>query len=386
MNNASKKLLMISSDRDIFREDSAVRARQAEYAKNYDEVHIVVFEKRNSRRTPPPPSQVPLSVKRGDPPIGGECETLCRAEEGEAADADALSNNCFAYSTRSWSKFLYPLDAIRLGRFIVDRRHIDEVTCQDSVAAVAGISLKKQFDIQLEIQVHEDIGSPYYATNVMRKIRKYLYLSYLPKADKIRVVSDRIRLYLIDAFGRNSEAGGINDPELASKIEVRPIAVDVEKIKSAPILEGADLRRKYPQFEKIVLMASRLEKEKNIELAIHSWKKVVEKIPRAGLIIVGRGSLLANLKSSTINLGLVDSVIFENWIDRPTLFSYYKTADLLLNTSLFEGYGMALVEAKAAGCRIVSTDVGVAKEVGAEIVGRDEKAVTNAIILILEKL
>jgi len=34
---------MISTDRLIFQKGSAVRARQAEYAKGWDEVHIIVF-------------------------------------------------------------------------------------------------------------------------------------------------------------------------------------------------------------------------------------------------------------------------------------------------------------------------------------------------------
>ena len=63
----------------------------------------------------------------------------------------------------------------------------------------------------------------------------------------------------------------------------------------------------------------------------------------------------------------------------PTLISYYKTADLFLNTSLFEGYGMTLVEARAAGCKVVSTDVGVAREVGAKIIPYDSEQIAAAI-------
>ena len=51
----------------------------------------------------------------------------------------------------------------------------------------------------------------------------------------------------------------------------------------------------------------------------------------------------------------------EPWTDDP--FSYYKTADLFLLTSNYEGYGMAVVEAMAAGCPVIMTDVGLAGEV-----------------------
>ena len=41
---------------------------------------------------------------------------------------------------------------------------------------------------------------------------------------------------------------------------------------------------------------------------------------------------------------------------------------------------MTLVEAQAAGCPIVSTDVGVAREAGARIVGWDAADVARGII------
>lgn len=357
----SRKLLMISTDRKIFEQGSAVRARQVEYAKEWGEVHIIVFGGRSTK-----------DGARREQEIGGKNrETV-------------LAPNCYAYSTRSWSKFMYPFDAMGLGRFLIEKRGVTEITCQDaSLTAMAGVSLKKQFNIPLEIQVHEDIGSPNYPQNLMRKIRKTLALSYLPKADKIRVVSNRIKDYLVGTLGID-----------AAKITVRPIVVDMEKIRQAPILPGADLHKKYPQFEKIVLVASRLEKEKNVGLAIRSWAEVIKKMPRVGLVIVGDGSqkvqfekMAVQISSPRSDLGQSSrlnssdsSIVFESWANQSTLFSYYKTADLFLNTSLFEGYGMALVEVQAAGCKIVSTDVGVAREVGATIVGWDEREVAEGVV------
>ncbi|HTK33027.1 MAG TPA: glycosyltransferase [Candidatus Paceibacterota bacterium] len=343
-NRIKKRLLMISTDRKIFEVGSAVRARQTEYAKNYDEVHIIVFAK-------------------------GKHETQ---------NEIVITSNCWAYSTQSLSRWLYAFDALRLAKFIVAKRSITDITCQDPFqTASVGVSLKKQFPlIQLELQVHTDIGSPHFTYTWGNKIRKTLALSYLPKADHIRVVSNKIKKYLIEILK-------IED----SKIEVRPVAVDTSKIKNAPIIPSADLHAKYPQFEKIVLMASRIEKEKNFELAIKSFAEVVKKIPKAGLIIVGEGSQVPMINNQCSKLGLnnfaVKSVIFESWADQQTLYSYYKTADVFLVTSLFEGYGMTLVEAHAAACKIVSTDVGVAREIDAIIVRDDPQSVSEGVIGII---
>ncbi|MEK7641466.1 MAG: glycosyltransferase [Patescibacteria group bacterium] len=334
-----KKLLMISTDRKIFQEGSAVRARQAEYAKGWAEVHILVFDDARS--------------------LNGET---------------VIAPNCWAYPIQSRAKILHPFGTMKLGKFLVVKRGITDVTCQDPfLTAMAGIGLKKDFpQVRLEMQVHSDIGSTYFTYSFGNKIRKSLALSYLPKADHVRVVSGKIRDFLVEKLGT---------PD--SKIEVRPIFVDTEKIKTAPVIETADLRKKYPQFGKIVLVASRLEKEKNVALAISSWKKITEKAPSAGLVIVGSGSELATLKSMVTDLGLNTTVVFEGWADQATLYSYYKTVDVFVNTSLFEGYGMTLVEAHAAGCPIVSTDVGVAKEVGAIIAAWDESDVADKVASVL---
>ena len=351
---------MISTDRKIFEEGSAVRARQIEYAKEWGEVHIIIFNTRNSKHEIRDKSEI-INQKL-TPDSGQGSETV-------------IAPNCWAYSTNSMFKLRYPFDAIKLGRFIIERRGITDITCQDSsLTAMAGLSLKKQSHLPVEIQIHEDIGSLRYAFNITNKIRRALALSYIPKADHIRVVSNRIKDFLVDTLKV--------DP---AKVEVRPITVDTARAANAAIIPGADLHKKYPQFEKIVLMATRLGPEKNVGLAVRAWARIVGGMPRAGLVVVGSGSQYADLLSLISDLSVADSVILEPWADQSTLFSYYKTADLFLNTSLFEGYGMTLVEAHAAGCPIVSTDVGVAREVGATIVGWDEEEVMKGVVAALSE-
>ncbi|MBU2575481.1 glycosyltransferase, partial [Patescibacteria group bacterium] len=138
-----------------------------------------------------------------------------------------------------------------------------------------------------------------------------------------------------------------------------PIFVDVAKIQSEPVV--VDLRRKYPQFDFIILMSSRLEKEKNIGLAISAMKEIVKKFPKTGLIIAGSGSEEKNLRLKVYGLRLQDNVKFEGWVK--DLSSYYKTCDAYLLTSNYEGYGMCLIMAAASGAPIITTDVGVVGEV-----------------------
>ena len=319
---------MIGTDRNMFDKNSAVAARQIEYAKKYEEVHIIVFADKSFRES-------------------------------------TLGTNIWVYPTRSSSRWLYVFDALKLGRFIVEKRKIGDVTCQDPFeTGLVGALIKSREPVSLELQIHTDIGSPYFQKfSFLNRIRTLISKYTLPRADHIRTVSYRIQEYV----SRFKEA---------SHIEVRPIPVDTEKIKNALIT--TDLHLKYPQFSKIVLMVSRLEREKNIEMALEAFKIVLEKIPQAGLVIVGSGNEEKKLKHLAASLAIEKSVIFEGWQNDTA--SYFKTCDCYLLTSWYEGYGMTLIEAQAAGAKIVSTDVGIAKEVNARVVTHSPRDIGYGII------
>ena len=88
-------------------------------------------------------------------------------------------------------------------------------------------------------------------------------------------------------------------------------------------------------------------------------KDLVKKYPKIGLVIVGDGPEEKKLKAQSLKLKA--NVIFEPWTD--DLISYYKTCDVFLLTSNYEGYGRTAVEALASGSLVIMTDVGVAGDI-----------------------
>jgi glycosyltransferase involved in cell wall biosynthesis len=335
------RVLMISTDRKIFEEGSDVRLRMIEYGKLFDEMHVVVFRRR---------------IKNLEYGILNKIK---------------LSDNVFIYSTNSISRILYILDAVRISRQIIQNSkfprptasaglgkiHDSVITCQDPFeTGFAGWLIARKFKIKLQLQIHTDFLSPYFVKHsVFNKIRVKIAKFLLTKADCIRVVSGRIKDSIVSKFQIPN-----------SKFYLLPIFVDIEKVKNAPVT--INLHKKYPQFNFIILMAGRLEKEKNIPLALSAMKEVVKKHPKTGLIIIGNGTQNEALKLQTTNYKLQANIAFEGWKDNDTLISYYKTADLLLVTSYYEGYGMTIIEALATGLFVLSTDVGIAREAGAEII------------------
>lgn len=318
--------IMISTDRLIFLEKSAVRSRMIEYSKLYKELHIIVF-----------------SMERFEP--------------------FQISQNCTVYSTNSFIRWNYVTNAYKIGKKIIKESNKEMpllVTCQDPFeTALVGKRLANlRENSELLIQIHTDLFGEHFTDSrvgllpsVLNKIRLLISKTTLPHAQVIRVVSEKIAESLIKK--------GISP----DKIILKPIPVKIDHIENKN--PSFNLRERFPQFNKIIIMVSRLEAEKNISMALESMKIIQGQIPSVGLIIVGSGSKIGQLKKQAYKLKIEANTAFVGW--QTDLLPYYKGCDVFLSTSWYEGYGMVFKEAQTAGCRIVSTDVGIAREVGAKI-------------------
>ncbi len=227
------------------------------------------------------------------------------------------------------------------------------ITSQDPFeAGILAYVIAKLFGLRLQLQLHTDIFSHFYPRASLGNFFRTLLARFLlPRADSVRVVSNKIKESL----------KGLKN------VFVLSIFVDVQSIAVSSLT--FNLREKYPQFTKIILVVARLEKEKNLLLALNAFYKMVRNNPKVGLVVVGGGKEEARLKSYAKHLGINRSVQFEGWLSDPS--SAYKSADLLLVTSFYEGYGMNIIEALACGCPVISTDVGIAAEAGATIANYD---------------
>ena len=190
-----------------------------------------------------------------------------------------LEKKLFVYPTNSRSRIFYILHTFRIFKNFIKKESIDLVSSQDSSeTGFAAFLISRIFKIPLHLQSHTDVLSPYFwKESLANKVRVLLAKFLIPRANYVRVVSKRIKKSIMSELG-------IPD----SKISVLPIFVDVQKIREAPV--KTSLREKYPQFNFVILMASRLTREKNIGLAIEAMAEITKKYSKTGLVIVGDGS------------------------------------------------------------------------------------------------
>lgn len=260
----------------------------------------------------------------------------------------AVQNNTGSltvYPTNSSSKLLWGIDAIRIARRL---QRPDVVSAQDPFeTGLVAWFIARKFGVPLHIQVHTDFLSLEYARlSLLNRLRVWIAGFVLRQASRIRAVSERVK---------NSIE---NEYNLSTNISVLPIFVDIQKFRNAESLtDFSDVRIASSAYK--ILVVSREAPEKNIRLAIEAFKKAAPS--DACLILIGDTDVRsANQRDRIYGMGRVDPE------------RYYKSVDLVLVPSKYEGYGLVIIEALAAGAPVLSTDVGIAREAGAIITTQEE--------------
>jgi len=106
---------------------------------------------------------------------------------------------------------------------------------------------------------------------------------------------------------------------------------------------------------------ARLVPIKAPELFLEVAARVAQAHPAVQFVVAGDGELREPMKARIARLGLDRRVHLLGW--RGDLPLVYRDCDLVLLTSRNEGSPVALIEAQAAGCAVVATDVGGVRDV-----------------------
>jgi glycosyltransferase involved in cell wall biosynthesis len=304
------RVLAIGSDRSINIPSSESAQRQIAYGMRFGDLRIIIF-----------------------------------SLESQRLATYALSVETHVYPTASIWRMLYGWSAFWIARKLP---RPDVVTAQDPFeTGLIGWIIARTCGAAFHVQVHTDFhASAFRKLSLLNRLRIMIAGFVLRRAGRIRVVSTSIKESIETGYAPKGS------------ITVLPIYVDLDRFKNA---RADAVAGRFSKFTTKLLVVSRLEKEKNVALVIESFAKAP---PDACLIIVGEGREKKKLEARVGKLGIAGRVFFEG---RQNSAPYYALADLVLVPSHFEGYGLVIVEALAAGTPVLSTDVGIAREAGAII-------------------
>lgn len=177
-------------------------------------------------------------------------------------------------------------------------------------------------------------------------------------------------------------SSGLVAPE---RVTVFPPTTQLERFLNAQPTAGLRKELNVASDGFLVLSVGRLAPEKGHDTLVRAWRKVANELPNAKLAIAGLGGQYEPLRALIAELKLGEHVHLIKF--REDIPALYAEADLaVLAPVAGESFGIALLEAYAAGRACVATDVGGVKdlvvngETGFLVKAADSDAIAAAIM------
>lgn len=243
--------------------------------------------------------------------------------------------------------FLYPFYL----KLKIKKDTIKHITAQKNAFVLNFINPEKSI-----VTCHDIIPYIFYKFKGIRRFLFDLSVKGMKKADKIIAVSESTKNDLINY---------LNIPK--EKIQVIYEAVDTTRFKP---IENAKEKLKKMGFDfgnnRLILYVGIDKPTKNIPELIKAFYKLKKVFPKVKLIKIGsyewkseRIKILNLIK----NLNLENDVLIFDNVTAENLPLFYNSADVFVFPSLYEGFGLPVLEAMACGCPVIASNKASIPEV-----------------------
>lgn len=212
-------------------------------------------------------------------------------------------------------------------------------------ASVIGIIISRLRGIPYIIETRHYSDYMYKYSN---RINQWLDKKTVNMADHVIVVSHAGKVVLMNREGVKEE-----------KISVIYNGINISKFSSNHRIQ---IRKQLGIDNKMVLtFTASYHPRKGHKYLLESVGMLKKKYPDVIILLIGDGILKANLEALTKQLHLEDNVRFLGYrTDIPELLN---ATDIYVHSSVEEGFGIAIIEAMAAGLPVIATNVGGIPEI-----------------------
>lgn len=145
---------------------------------------------------------------------------------------------------------------------------------------------------------------------------------------------------------------------------IRPIPRLTPQVYTANMLENS-----YTIKDPYFLFVGTLQPRKNIERLIESFSMLLTKTDKKDtkLVIVGKkGWLFEDILNAPKKYGVTESVMFLDFVKDEDLPMLYKNAIAYILPSLYEGFGLPVLEAMNHECPVITSNVSSLPEAGGD--------------------
>ena len=193
--------------------------------------------------------------------------------------------------------------------------------------------------------------------NYYKKIDRNFYLSFskssCERSTKILAISQQTKSDIIHYLGINPE-----------KIEVIYQTCNKLFYEKTTEAQKQAVRQKFNLPEQFILSVGTIERRKN-QLAL--LKGMVHEKLDMPIVILGRPrpkEYKKEMDEYILELGIRKQLIFLQGTNTEELQAIYQMAEIMVYPSLYEGFGLPVLEAQASGCPVITSNISSLPEAG----------------------
>jgi glycosyltransferase involved in cell wall biosynthesis len=198
-------------------------------------------------------------------------------------------------------------------------------------------------------------------------------------ADALIAVSHHTRQDLIERLGVSPD-----------RISVTPLAPNPSCVRVEDPQRAAQVRAAYRLPTDFILFVGSLEPRKNILRLLTAYARLPSVLRRDVHLVLagGPGWLNEDIRPTVHRLGLADRVHFLGYVKEEDLPVVYSLATLFAYPSLYEGFGLPVLEAMQCGVPVLTSNVSALPEVVGEaallVTPTDVEEITDGLTRLLE--
>lgn len=234
-----------------------------------------------------------------------------------------------------WINFVFPI--------LVMFKNADIIIFTNTLTPFYKIPNKKYYPVLHDLWAYK---SPETVTKAQNLYTKFVIFSIKNTYNKIITVSETIKNEIIEFFKCSN-----NDVK---------VVYNFFSFGKNPVVEMSDdeeleLLNKYKiESKKYILSVATLNKRKNISMLINAFNQINPK--NIKLVLVGKAN---SEKFNCTN----KNIVFTGYIPDEELKVLYKNALIYAFPSVYEGFGIPIIDAQAFGIPIICSDIPVFKEI-----------------------
>lgn len=157
------------------------------------------------------------------------------------------------------------------------------------------------------------------------------------------------------------------------------------KMPDPSVAVPKELKDFFDSHSPVLLAVGGLEPDYDPLFQIAAMKEILTEFPNAGLMIVGDGSMRAEVEAAIHDSGYSESIFLSGNVEHEVTLHLINDADVLLRTTLFDGDAISVREALHLGTPVIATDSSTRPDGVRLIRSGDRNGLTEAVRLSMKE-